>query len=85
MELSGTTSDEERLRSGLAALFRVAIEDLDGRFPQQPADWDSMEVLATIALLDQLHGVTVPTDELVRCRSAGELATLARRAAGREG
>jgi len=38
--------------------------------------WDSMAVLATIALIDEQFDVTVPVDGLTGCTSVAELLTL---------
>jgi acyl carrier protein len=40
--------------------------------------WDSMAVLATIALIDEQFDVTVPIDGLTGCTSVADLLTLVR-------
>jgi len=44
--------------------------------------WDSVTVLATMALIDEQVAVTVPPDELTRCTSVAELLTLVDQAMG---
>jgi len=38
--------------------------------------WDSLAVLATIALIDEQFDVTVPIDELTGCASVADVLTL---------
>jgi len=44
--------------------------------------WDSMAVLATIALIDEQFDVTVPVDGLTGCTTVAELLTLVRQSVG---
>lgn len=41
-----------------------------------PEDWDSVAILATIALMDQLYGVTLSRSEIEKCRTVADLIIL---------
>ncbi len=47
-----------------------------------PVQWDSGAILATMAVIDELFGVTVPTNELRDARTIGDVLALVREATG---
>lgn len=72
--------DAENIRSFLAKVaevFEVDASAVQSDFPLAER-WDSMAVLAMIALIDEQFGVTVPPDMLSRCASVADVLTLVR-------
>jgi acyl carrier protein len=61
----------------LAAVFEVETSAIQPDFSLS-GRWDSMAVLATIALIDENFDVTVPIEELTECRSVADLLSLVR-------
>ena len=74
---------DERLAAGLAQILEVEPAAVDECLRQRAGHWDSVEVLAAIALLDEIYGTSVPASELAACRSTGELAGLVARSRSR--
>ena len=68
----------DNFRQKVADLNRIALVDLDDTTAVDPENWDSLEVLEVIALIDEAFGVTVPTVELYRCSTFGDLHRLIR-------
>ena len=63
----------------LAGLL-AAEPPLASDFALSDENWDSMAVIAAIALIDNQFGVTVPGDRLKSCTTVGQLACLVRQA-----
>jgi len=63
------------LLAGLADVFEVDPGTVQSDFSVAER-WDSLAVLATIALIDEQFDVTVPIDELTACRSVADVLTL---------
>ena len=61
--------------AGLADVFEVDPGTVQSDFSVAER-WDSLAVLATIALIDEQFDVTVPIDELTACRSVADVLTL---------
>jgi acyl carrier protein len=59
----------------LADVFEVDAATVHSDFALAER-WDSVAVLATMALIDEQFGVTVAPDELTRCTSVPELLAL---------
>ena len=39
-------------------------------------DWDSMALISTMALLDEVFGIVVSGDELTKCKTIGNIISL---------
>lgn len=63
----------------LAEILQVRKEDLNEQFKLTSANWDSLEVVAAIAAIDEQFDITLPTEELTECSSVGDLLELIRR------
>jgi acyl carrier protein len=59
----------------LADVFEVDAATVQSEFSLAER-WDSVAVLATMALIDEQFGVTVAPDELTRCTSVTEVLAL---------
>ena len=57
----------------LADLLEVGVDTLDVETSIGEYLWDSMAVLAAIALIDETYGVSMEVEPLQSCRTVGEL------------
>jgi acyl carrier protein len=71
---------EEKLLAKIAELAKVSPEELRDDTPITPAEWDSVEVLDLITVIDESFGKTVPLDQVNATRTVGELRALVRSA-----
>jgi acyl carrier protein len=63
------------LYEGIADIFEVDVQSIAGDFKLDGA-WDSLAIISTIALLDDLYDIQVPPDKLVECKSVGDIEAL---------
>jgi len=71
--------EQQAFLVALADVLQVSPEAIHAGLALTPDNWDSMAVLATLALLDEQLGITVPTPELKACTSVGALVDLVQR------
>ncbi len=69
------------LLAKLAEVFEVDAATVQSGFSLAER-WDSVAVLATMALIDEQFGVTIAPDELTRCTSVTDLLALVDQGAG---
>jgi acyl carrier protein len=74
----------EAFETKLSEMSQIAPGEMRDDAAIDPQAWDSVEVLELIAAIDEGWGVTVPTAELNRCKTIGELRALIGRAAAAE-
>lgn len=60
----------------LAAVMQVDLDELREEFELDPDRWDSLAQLATIALIDEEFGITVPAESLTQCTTVGAVLEL---------
>lgn len=72
---------EEKLALGLAEILAVDAAKVDQALANRAGQWDSVEVLAAIALLDEIYGAAPPAAQVAACRSLEEIAAAATRTA----
>lgn len=65
------------LYEGLAEILEVDAGEVNRDFRLEDATWDSMAVVSTIALIDELYDVTVSADALSECQTVGDIEDLA--------
>lgn len=70
---------EERLLAPLARILQVEPAQIDDALHAKAGAWDSLEILATLALLDEHWGVSVATVELTSCTSVAAILELIER------
>jgi acyl carrier protein len=68
----------EEFISRLARVLELPTDGFDESFPLQGDNWDSLSHLSTIALIDEMYGIAVPTADLMDCRNVGEVVALVR-------
>ena len=76
-------SQRDSFLRDLAELLNVRPEDFPANPPLDEDNWDSLAVLSAIALIDKHFGVTVSTERLLNCHSAGQVMELAEAAVKR--
>lgn len=62
-------------RAGLAEILEVEADDLSDDF-QLGELWDSLAVVSTLALIDEVHDVSVGADDLAECKTVGDIEAL---------
>lgn len=61
---------------GMAEILDVDVSEIGPDFELGDA-WDSLAIVSTIALIDEIHDRSVSPDALVQCKTVGEVEALA--------
>lgn len=69
-----------KLYEGLAEILEVGPEEVTRDLRLEDTSWDSMAVVATIALIDEIYDEAVDADALGDCKTVGDIEDLAGRA-----
>jgi acyl carrier protein len=64
---------------GLAEIFEIDAADLKSDLQLGEKNWDSLAIVSTIALIDDLYDKTVSADALAACNTVGDLDALVAR------
>lgn len=69
---------------GLAEILEVEADQLSPEFSLEEGGWDSLAVVSTIALIDDVYDITVHPNSLSECKTVGDIEKLvaAEQAAG---
>ena len=59
-------------RSGLAEVLEVDAGELEDGFELGEL-WDSLAVVSTLALIDEVHDVSVSAEDLAECKTVGDI------------
>ena len=59
-------------RSGLAEILEVDAGELEDGFELGEL-WDSLAVVSTLALIDEVHDLSVSAEDLAECRTVGDI------------
>lgn len=59
-------------RSGLAEILEVDAGELEDGFELGEL-WDSLAVVSTLALIDEVHDVSVSAEDLAECKTVGDI------------
>lgn len=62
-------------RSGLAEILEVEVANLGTGFELGEL-WDSLAVVSTLALIDEVHDVSINADDLAECQTVGDIEAL---------
>lgn len=60
---------------GLAEILEVEPEDINSDM-ELGENWNSLAVVSTIALIDEVHDVTVNPERLAECQTVGDIERL---------
>lgn len=69
-----------KLYEGLAEILEVEPEEVDRDLRLEEGAWDSMAVVSTIALIDEIYDEAVDADALGECKTVGDIEDLAEQA-----
>lgn len=72
----------QKFYEGLAEILEIEPADTDASLVLADHAWDSLAVVSTIALIDEVFGVVVPGQSLLECKTAGDIEALIRAAKG---
>lgn len=61
---------------GLAEILEVDVDDFNPEFSLEDGGWDSLAVVSTIALIDDVYDITVHPDKLGDCKTVGDIERL---------
>lgn len=61
---------------GLAEILEIEVDDVTPEFSLEEGGWDSLAVVSTIALIDDVYDVTVHPDKLGDCKTIGDIEKL---------
>ena len=68
--------NKTELMSKLANILQVSATNLTEDFALTADNWDSVAHLGAIAVIDEVCGIIVPTNEMKECGTVGELVRL---------
>lgn len=68
-----------KLYEGLAEILEVEVEEINRDLRLEDGAWDSMAVVSTIALIDEIYDEAVGADALGDCETVGDIEDLAER------
>lgn len=72
----------QQFYEGLAEILEIEPSDVSSDLVLGQHPWDSLAVVSTIALVDELFGVIVSGQALLACTTVGEIEALVRAAKG---
>lgn len=61
---------------GLAEILEVDVEQVNSDLSLEEGGWDSLAVVSTIALIDEVFDVTVHPERLSECKTVGDIEKL---------
>ncbi len=61
---------------GLAEILEVDAQDVNAELALDEGSWDSLAVVSTIALIDDVYDVTVHPNALGDCKTVGDIDAL---------
>lgn len=61
---------------GLAEILEVDTVDINSELELDEGSWDSLAVVSTIALIDDVYDVTVHPNALGDCKTVGDIEAL---------
>lgn len=67
------------LYEGLAEILEAEPGEISAATELDESVWDSLAVVSTIALIDEVHDKQVSADALVECRTVGDIEKLVAR------
>lgn len=65
------------LYEGLADIFEMDASEITAETSLSDLSWDSLAIVSTIALFDELYGREVSIDALKNCATIGDIEALA--------
>jgi acyl carrier protein len=66
------------LHAGLAEIFEIEADEINSGTALEEYGWDSLAIVSTIALFDELFGKEVRVDALSDCKTVADIEALAK-------
>jgi acyl carrier protein len=64
------------LYEGLAEILEIQEDEVSPELELTKGNWDSLAIVSTIALIDDVYDVMVSPEKLGECRSVGDIEKL---------
>lgn len=64
-----------KLHDGLSEILEIDVADLNESFELGEL-WDSLAVVSTLALIDEIHDISVSAEDLAECKTIGDIEAL---------
>lgn len=64
---------------GLADILEVDVDQVTPELELGSGSWDSLAIVSTIALIDEVYDETVNADALGECKTVGDIESLIRK------
>jgi acyl carrier protein len=61
--------------NGLSEILEIDVADLNDSFELGEL-WDSLAVVSTLALIDEIHDISVSAEDLAECTTVGDIQAL---------
>jgi acyl carrier protein len=61
---------------GLAEILEVEVDQVNSDLSLEEGSWDSLAVVSTIALIDDVYDVTVHPNAISECKTVGDIEKL---------
>lgn len=69
---------------GLAEILEIDTDEVTPELQLTKENWDSLAIVSTIALIDDVHDVMVSPDRLAECKSVADIEKLVAEEGGGE-
>lgn len=66
----------EDFYEGLAEILEVEVDEIGADTELEEGAWDSLAVVSTIALIDDVYDITVHPEKLSECKTVGDIEKL---------
>ena len=66
----------EDFYEGLAEILEVEVDEISADTELEEGAWDSLAVVSTIALIDDVYDITVHPEKLSECKTVGDIEKL---------
>jgi acyl carrier protein len=61
---------------GIAEILEVEVDQVNSELSLEEGSWDSLAVVSTIALIDDVYDVTVHPNAISECKTVGDIEKL---------
>ena len=68
---------------GLSEIFEIDLDKVQPELSLDDVDWDSVAIISTIALVDEVYGVFLDGDILSNCNSVKDIMDLIEKKTGK--
>jgi acyl carrier protein len=73
---------DKEFAAGMAEIFEVDESDMNDAYALSTDNWNSLAIVSTIALGDELYGVVLNGQALSKCKTLGDVVAMIKKAKG---